>query len=77
MVAPDYNFWKIPVLTKIEYVVKKYDPSWAPIVTVNPLSSATTPNPAYDDLKCPFVAPITWTQTKSVVKKDGSNNQSS
>ena len=64
----------------MEYVVKNYDPSWVlnpPTVTIspltiNPLTLATAPVPAYNDFSCQYVAPITWTQTKFVLNPDGS-----
>ena len=63
----------------MEYVVKNYDASWVTSppevtispMTINPLTLATAPVPAYDDSSCSFVAPITWTQTKFVTNADG------
>ena len=69
MVVPSDIIWKIPVLTEIEYVIKNYDPTWVanpPTLTINPLSSVTTPVPAYDDTSCSFVTPITWNMSKTV-----------
>ena len=63
----------------MEYVVKNYDPSWVanpPVVTISPMTTdpftlVSAPVPAYDDSSCPYVAPITWTQTKFVINADG------
>ena len=61
----------------MEYVVKNYDPSWVanpPLVRIDPLSSSNSPVPAYDDTLCPFVAPLSWTQTKFALRADGTYN---
>ena len=77
MVEPAEIVWKIPILQEMEYVVKNYDPAWVvspPTVMIDPLSSSITPIPVYDDSLCPYVAPITWTQTKFVLRADGTYN---
>ena len=82
MVEPTAIFWKIPVSYLMEYIVKNYDPVWVaspptvPIspLLINPLTYANSPVPAYDNSSCPYVAPITWTQTKFVLNPDGTQN---
>jgi len=82
MVESGAIIWKIQSSYEIEYVVKNYDPSWvanphtvtiSPL-NINPMTLAIAPVPAYDDISCPYVAPINWTQTKFVLRADGSFN---